>query len=60
MNIEEKLRCLFDYQKFENNEMLSRLIEESEGRSELSDESLSFLNAAGEADLAARQDRNEA
>lgn len=49
--VEKKLPKLFDYQRFEQNEKLGRLIQETEGRyaRELSDESLELVNAAGEA-----------
>lgn len=50
--MEEKLKKLFDYQKFEKNPRLEKLIEESEARykaAELSDESLEMVSAAGEA-----------
>lgn len=50
--MENKLRKLFDYQRFENNPRLAKLIEETEARSAqyLSDEDLFFVNAAGEVD----------
>ena len=49
--MEKKLRELFDYQRFEPNERLSGLIRETENRygTELSDEELSLVAAAGEA-----------
>ena len=49
--MEKKLPQLFDFQRFEQNEKLGRLIQETEGwyARELSDESLEFVNAAGEA-----------
>lgn len=50
--MEKKLKRLFDYQRFEKNERLEKLIEESQARSkaaELSDESLEMVSAAGEA-----------
>ena len=51
MNVEAKLKLLFDFQKYENNSRLARMIEEAEGYAELSDESLSFVNAAGEPNI---------
>lgn len=47
---EKKLKALFDYQHFENNERLEKLICETESRyaKELSDDDLSLVSAAGE------------
>ena len=50
--MEKKLKKLLDYQKFEQNPRLQKLIGESEARleaAELSDESLEMVSAAGEA-----------
>ena len=49
--MENKLKKLFDYQRFEKNEKLEKLINEAEWRyaAELSDDDLSKVNAAGEA-----------
>ena len=45
---EKKLRLLFDYQRFEKEPALGRIIEQVEGGvKELSDDELSFVNAAG-------------
>ena len=48
-NTEKKLKKLFDFQRFEQNQKLSKMINEagSEGVM-LSDEDLSFVNAAGD------------
>ena len=48
--MEKKLRELFDYQRFEPNERLSKVIRGTEKRygTELSDEELSLVAAAGE------------
>ena len=48
--MENKLKKLFDYQQFEKNEKLEKLIRETESRyaAELSDDDLSLVNAAGE------------
>lgn len=48
--MENKLKKLFDYQKFEQNERLSRLIAETEARqaAEISDDDLEAVAAAGE------------
>ena len=48
--MEQKLEKLFDYQRFEKNERLEKQIREAENRycKELSDDDLSFVNAAGE------------
>ena len=48
-NTEQKLKKLFDFQKFEQNQKLSNMIDEAESEGAmLSDEDLSFVNAAGE------------
>ena len=48
--MEKILKKLLDYQRFEQNEKLGKLIRETESRfiRELSDEDLSLVNAAGE------------
>ena len=48
--MENKLKKLFDYQKFEGNAKLADLIERSDSRfaQALSDEDLAFVNAAGD------------
>ena len=47
--MERKLKELFEYQRFENNPHLARLISETEAFSvELSDDDLAFVNAAGD------------
>ncbi|MBQ0097881.1 MAG: hypothetical protein KBS62_02955 [Oscillospiraceae bacterium] len=48
--MEEKLKRLFDFQKFEKNEKLSALIEETQKRyaEELSEEDLEQICAAGD------------
>lgn len=46
----DRLRSLFDYQKFEQNNKLGKLIEETESRygmKALSDDDLEFVAAAG-------------
>ena len=48
-NTEQKLKRLFDFQKFEKNHRLSKMIQEAESDGVmLSDEDLSLVNAAGE------------
>lgn len=49
-NMENILKRLFDYQKFENNENLDRIIKDSRDRHhvKLSDDTLYLLNAAGD------------
>ena len=48
-NIEQKLKKLFDFQKFEQNQKLSKMIDDAESEGVLlTDEELSFVNAAGE------------
>ena len=51
--MEKKLKALFDYQRFEKNERLEKLIRETENRyaGELSDDDLSLVNAAGEPEI---------
>lgn len=48
--MEKKLKKLFDYQRFEQNAKLEKLIQETESRyaKELSEEDLSLVSAAGE------------
>ena len=48
--METKLKKLFDYQRFEKNPELEKLIAETESRSQsaLSDDDLSLVSAAGE------------
>ena len=46
--MEDKLKKLFDYQRFEKNPKLERMIEKAEaGCRQLPDENLEGLNAAG-------------
>lgn len=55
------LFALFDRQRFEGNEQLAALLRESENRCDrphLSDDELSFVSAAGEAELP-RQRRSD-
>ena len=48
-NTELKLKKLFDFQKFEQNQKLSKMIDDAESEGVLlTDEELSFVNAAGE------------
>lgn len=48
--MENKLKNLFEYQKFEQNERLAKLIAETEARqtAELSDDDLELVAAAGD------------
>ena len=48
--MEKKLKNIFDFQRFEKNERLEKLIRETESRyaAELSDDDLSLVNAAGD------------
>lgn len=45
----DRLKSLFEYQKFEKNDKLDKLIKETEGRTldRLSDDALDMVNAAG-------------
>ena len=51
--MENKLKKLFDYQRFENNAKLEKLIRETETHyaAELSDVDLLLVNAAGEPEI---------
>lgn len=48
--MERKLKAIFDYQKFEKNPFLEKLVSETENRyaKELSDDDIGFVNAAGD------------
>lgn len=48
--MEQKLKRLFDYQKFQNNPRLEAMLQEAEGRyaGSLSDDDLELVSAAGE------------
>ena len=50
MSTTKKLTALFDYQRFERNERLQALIDETEARClhNLSDDDLEWVSAAGE------------
>ena len=54
--MEERLRSLFEYQRFEGNERLSGMLDDAMKRfeagmqGEISDDDVRFLNAAGRAD----------
>lgn len=50
MSTTKKLTALFDYQRFEHNERLQALIEDTESRCScaLSDDDLEWVSAAGE------------
>ncbi len=56
--MENKLRKLFDYQRFEGNGRLERLISETENRyaNTLSDDDLTFVNAAGDLTAGSEKD----
>lgn len=49
-DMENILKKLFDYQKFENNENLEKIIKDSQKKrlAKLSDDKLQLLNAAGD------------
>lgn len=51
--MEQKLKRLFDYQKFQKNSRLEAMLSEAEGRYEdgLSDETLELVSAAGDSQL---------
>lgn len=47
--MENKLKALFEFQRFSPNERLAKMIEETEqGVSQLDDDELSLVSAAGE------------
>ena len=48
--MENKLKSMFEFQRFQNNPRLAKLISETESRygAELSDDDLFGVNAAGE------------
>ena len=52
--MEKKLTRLFDYQRFENNARLSKIIAATEAKyaTQLSEDDLFLVNAAGETDAA--------
>lgn len=62
MSTQRKLTALFDYQRFERNERLQAMIEETENRrlNALSDNELEWVSAAGEpSDLREKKDGQE-
>ena len=62
MSTQKRLTALFDYQRFERNERLQALIEDTENRcmNALSDDDLEWVSAAGEeTDLKDRKDGQE-
>lgn len=48
--MDKKLKSMFEFQRFQNNPRLAKMIQETEQRyaGELSDEDLDFVAAAGE------------
>ena len=56
--MDEKMKKLFDYQRFENNSRLAKIIADTGSRyaHELSDEELSLVNAAGEIIIETKKD----
>lgn len=60
--MEQKLKNLFDFQKFEKNSRLQKIIDDSINRYEsfeLSDDDLSFVNAAGTAVPRKKNDKTD-
>ena len=52
--MEQKLKRLFDYQKFQRNSRLEAMLAEAEGRcAEVDDEALELVSAAGEQGITA-------
>ena len=60
--MENKLKKMFEYQRFENNPRLAKLISETESRygTEISDDDLFMVNAAGDIDITDKKDENGA
>ncbi len=60
--MENKLKKMFEYQRFENNPRLAKLISETESRygAEISDDDLFMVNAAGDIDISDKKDENGA
>ena len=62
MSTQKRLTALFDYQRFERNNRLQALIEDTENRcmNALSDDDLEWVSAAGEeTDLKDKKDGQE-
>ena len=59
--MEQKLKKLFDYQRFAQNEKLAKLIQDTENRyaAELSDDDLSFVSAAGDMPVTAPETKDD-
>lgn len=59
--MENKLKALFDFQRFENNSKLAKIISETESRyaAELSDDDLFMVAAAGNPAQMRPDDENE-
>jgi len=60
--MERRLKNLFDYQRFENNPRLARLIDETEQRyviTAIDDEDLELVSAAGVTDNPSKEAVNE-
>ena len=58
--MERKLKNLFDYQKFENDEELNEVIRSAlKGGVELSDEDLDMVSAAGEPVIEDKKNKND-
>lgn len=57
--MENRLKVLFDFQKFQGNIRLARMAADAEQslNSELDDEELSFAAAAGETDIRKHEDK---
>lgn len=57
---DNKISRLFDYQRFASNDRLAKIISDTESRycAELSDDDLTFVNAAGDADPAIMSDHS--
>ena len=59
--MEQKLKKLFDYQRFAQNEELGKLIRDTENRyaAGLSDDDLSLVNAAGDVTVTAPEAKDD-
>ena len=59
--MENRLKSMFEYQRFEQNPRLAKLIRETESRygAELSDDDLDIVSAAGEFEITNSNEEKE-
>lgn len=60
--MENRLKALFDYQKFQGNKRLVKMMEKAQQslQAELDDDDLVLLAAAGETDILNKEDNTDA